>query len=175
MATAKKKSELTLQMLVIAALQQQYWVSSQKMKILPRLTKKVDGDRLREALERHTEETEQHINRIEEAFTSLDTTAKKRAANPLINLSALTDDAVLKVENGNLRDAAIIAALLGLANVEVANYQTLLSWGGLVDAVELVDLMQECLDEQKTFAETLTEITESEIVADTEAVAAAED
>lgn len=165
MATATKtkaKTQLTLQALLVTALQQQLWVSKQKISLLEKVAKKATSERLKEAIERHIEETEQHIERIEQALPSLEAPVKV-LTHPFLYVARDSFKAVFAIKDDTLRDASIIAALQRLTHVEIADYSTATTWADLLGLDEASDLLKESLDESKTFDEIMVEIAESDI------------
>src|SRR5579871_3476515 len=54
-----------------------YNAEQQLTKALPKMAKAAESDELREAIESHLEETEEHISRLEQVAESLDETLKR--------------------------------------------------------------------------------------------------
>src|SRR5690348_14450807 len=63
-----------------------YSAEQQLTKALPKLAKAAESDELREALEQHLEETEEHLSRLEQVAESLDETLKKKTCKAMKGL-----------------------------------------------------------------------------------------
>lgn len=104
---------------------------------------------IRERLERHLEEKDRQLERLEAILAGLgesrsalkDTTMSMMAAfGNMANAAA--DDEVIK---GSI-------TLLGLAKVEAAGYETLLLFGEAAGAREALRPLQQCLSEERSIA-----------------------
>src|SRR6266567_3306367 len=71
-----------------------YNAEQQLTKALPKLAKAAESDELREALEQHLEETEEHISRLEQVAESLDETIKRKSCKAMKGLIEEGDDIV---------------------------------------------------------------------------------
>ena len=56
-----------------------YYAEKQILKALPKMARKADSDKLREAFEHHLEETQGHVANLEQVFELLDLRAARRA------------------------------------------------------------------------------------------------
>src|SRR5690348_15013643 len=87
-----------------------YSAEQQLTKALPKMAKAAESDELREALEQHLEETEEHLSRLEQVFESLDESLKKKTCQAMKGLIAEADDIVKEQKDSSALDAGIIAA-----------------------------------------------------------------
>jgi ferritin-like metal-binding protein YciE len=62
---------------------------------------------------------------------------------------------------GELKDAALIAAAQRVEHYEIAGYGTVRTFANLLEDDEAVELLEQTLDEEKETDEKLTEIAES--------------
>ena len=58
----------SLQDLFVKLLKDMYYAEKQILKALPKMAKKADSDELRQAFERHLQETEGQVERLEQVF-----------------------------------------------------------------------------------------------------------
>src|SRR3954447_11930927 len=77
-----------------------YNAEQQLTKALPKLAKAAESDELREALEQHLEETEEHISRLEQVAESLDETLKKKVCKAMKGLLEEGED-IMKEQKGS--------------------------------------------------------------------------
>jgi ferritin-like metal-binding protein YciE len=157
------KKENSLQELLIEEMRDVYSAEQQLLKALPRMAKAAQSERLKEVFERHLEETEQQVERLERAFEVLGETAKAKKCKAMEGLLAEGKEMMEAHAESAMGDAALIAAAQKIEHYEIATYGTICTWCDLLGLDEASDLLKESLDEEKTADETLTEVAESEI------------
>jgi ferritin-like metal-binding protein YciE len=138
-----------------------YSAEQQLTKALPKLAKAAESDELREALEQHLEETEEHISRLEQVAESLDETLKKKTCKAMQGLIAEGDDIVKEQKNSSALDAGIIAACQKVEHYEIASYGTLCAWAEQMGHDEAVKLLRQTEEEEISADEKLTEVAET--------------
>jgi ferritin-like metal-binding protein YciE len=159
----EQNQENGLQELLVEELRDIYNAEGQLLKALPRMAKNAQSERLKEAFERHLEETEQQVERLERAFELLGEPVKGKKCQAMEGLIAEAKELLEEHSESPMLDAALICAAQKVEHYEIASYGTLCTWADLLGLDELSDLLKETLDEEKTTDETLTEIAESEI------------
>jgi ferritin-like metal-binding protein YciE len=163
MLMKNENNDNNLQELLVEELRDLYHAEGQLLKALPRMVKAARSERLKEALERHLEETEQQVERIERAFESLGEPAKGKKCQAMEGLIEEAKEIMEEHKDSHLIDAALICAAQKVEHYEIASYGTLCTWADLLGLDEVAELLKESLDEEKTADETLSEIAESEI------------
>ncbi len=68
----------TLRETFIETLRDTYDAEHQIIKALPKVIKKVENDELKEALESHLEETQEHVKRLEQVFEMFDAKPQRK-------------------------------------------------------------------------------------------------
>ena len=138
-----------------------YSAEQQLTKALPKLAKAAESDELREALEQHLEETEEHLSRLEQVAESLDETLKKKVCKAMKGLIEEGDDIVKEQKNSNALDAGIIAACQKVEHYEIASYGTLCAWAEQMGHDEALKLLRQTAEEESAADEKLTEVAEN--------------
>ncbi len=148
-----------------------YDAEKQITKALPRLIKKAGNDELRTAFEDHLQQTEQQIERLEQAFEMLEMPARGKKCVGMQNLIREGQEMMAEAEDDDTRDALMIAAAQKVEHYEIASYGTLRVWANLLGHSEVASLFEDTLDEEKETDQRLTAIAESYVnqaAADTE-------
>jgi ferritin-like metal-binding protein YciE len=156
-------AELTLHDLLIQKLQVLYDVEQEILKALPKMAKKADDAPLRDAFEKHLRETEQHVSRLEQAFSILGTSPKKMKS---AGIRGIIEDGTWVMQNIKgpaALDANLIAAAQYVEHYEIAGYGSAHAWALELDQDEVADLLQQTLDEEKATDETLDDLATSGI------------
>src|SRR5690242_8650097 len=138
-----------------------YSAEQQLTKALPKLAKAADSDELREALEQHLEETEEHLSRLEQVAESLDETLKKKTCKAMKGLIEEGDDIVKEEKDSSALDAGIIAACQKVEHYEIASYGTLCAWAEQMGHDEALKLLRQTEEEEAAADEKLTEVAEN--------------
>ena len=73
------------------------------------------------------------------------------------------EDLMKEIEDGVVRDAAIISAAQKVEHYEIASYGTLVAFANTLGESEAAELLEETLDEEKEADQLLTEIAMSSI------------
>lgn len=134
-----------------------YDAEKQLLKALPKMAKAAQHEELRAAFESHREETETHVERLEQVFEIFGETAKAKKCKAMQGLIEEAQD-LIEEEEG---DAALICAAQKVEHYEIASYGSLRAWAELLEESDAVDLLEETLDEETAADEKLTEIAES--------------
>lgn len=140
-----------------------YWAEKALTKALTKLSKKASSDELKEALEEHQTETEEHVKKCEQVFELLDKAARGKKCEAMEGLISEADEIVSSTEEGVVRDAGIISACQKVEHYEIASYGTLVSFAKTLGEDEAADILAEILSEEKKADEKLTDIAESSI------------
>ena len=160
------KEQNNLQELLVEELRDIYHAEGQLIKALPKMIKATQSERLKEALERHLEETEEQVERLERAFSSLGEPARGKKCKAMEGLIEEAKEIMEEHSQSDVLDAALICAAQKVEHYEIATYGTLCTWADLLGLDEVSELLKETLDEEKTADENLSEIAESEINAE---------
>jgi ferritin-like metal-binding protein YciE len=149
----------TLREAFIETLKDTYDAENQILKALPKVIKKVETDDLREALQSHLEETQQHAKRLEEVFEIFEESPKRKKCNGMAGL-IMEGQEVLDEEEG---EAALILALQKVEHYEIAAYGALVAWAKILEEEDAANTLQETLDEEKHADEKLNDIAQNVI------------
>jgi ferritin-like metal-binding protein YciE len=153
----------TLHDAFINELRDTYDAEKQLIKALPKMARAANADALRDALERHLEETREHAARLEEIFSGLDEKVKGKHCEGMAGIIDEGQTALAEDLDDAALDACIIAAGQRAEHYEMAAYGTLVAWARAMGHEEAADLLQTTLDEEKAADLTLTSLAEGGI------------
>ena len=164
----------TMDDLFIHGLQDVYYAENQIAKTLPQMMEKSSDPMLREGCKMHLEETQEQIKRLDQVFQALGQSPQGVTCQAVLGLIEEGEEVVGQIDDKDLRDAAIIASAQAIEHYEINRYGTLIAWAhqlGHREAVdqkqlgrlEIVDLLQLSLDEEKDQDRKLTALAESRV------------
>ena len=137
-----------LRKLYVEELRDLYNAETQLVKALPKMAKGASSDELKQAFEDHLEQTEGHVERLEEIFENLDENPKGKTCKAMKGLVEEGSEILDEDGEDSVLDAGIIAAAQKVEHYEIASYGTVRTWAQLLGEDEAAELLQETLDEE---------------------------
>ena len=150
----------TLQKLYVDELRDLYNAENQLLKALPKMAKAASSEELKNAFETHLEQTETHVERLENIFAQLDQTPKGKTCHGMKGLIEEGSEMLEKDGEESVLDAGIIGAAQKVEHYEIASYGTARTFATLLGEDEAADLLQQTLDEEGETNQRLTELAE---------------
>jgi ferritin-like metal-binding protein YciE len=150
----------TLQKLYVEELRDLYSAESQILKALAKMAKGASSDELKQAFEDHLEQTQEHVDRLEEIFKALDESPKGKTCKGMKGL--IEEGSEILEEDGekSIIDAGLIGAAQRVEHYEIAAYGTVRTFANLLGEEEAADLLQQTLDEEGETDKLLSELAE---------------
>jgi ferritin-like metal-binding protein YciE len=151
-------SPTSLQELYVEQLRDLYDAEQQIIKALPEMIDAAQSDNLKEALNEHLDVTKEQASRLEKIFNNLGEKPKGERCKGMQGVLAEGSDLVGKIEEGEVRDAAIIASAQRVEHYEMAGYGTARTYATMLGENEAGDLLEQTLSEEKEADEKLTDL-----------------
>lgn len=152
-----------LNALFLDTLKDIYYAEKQIYKSLPKMAKAAASEQLRAAFDKHHDETEGQIERLEQVFELIGKPARGKKCDAIEGILDEGKEIMEEYEDEPALDAGLLAAAQAVEHYEISRYGTLKAWAnklGLKDAAELLD---QTLAEEKKTDETLTKIAETAV------------
>ena len=153
----------TLHDAFIEELRDAYDAEKQLTKALKKMAKAAASDGLRTAFESHLQETEGHVDRLEQVFASIE---EKPRGKHCEGVAGIIEEgkAVMEEELDEATlDACLIASGQRAEHYEMAAYGTLVAWARAMGHDEAAGLLEETLQEEKAADQKLTQLAEGGI------------
>lgn len=150
-----------LEDLFVHTLKDILYAEKQILKALPKMEKKVGSDELKKAFADHREQTETHVQRLEQVFEAIDKPARAVKCDAIIGIIEEAEELMEMIEDQDTLDAALISAAQAVEHYEITRYGTLVSWARRLDLDGTVNLLEETLEEEKMTDQRLTELAET--------------
>ncbi|HEY2248281.1 MAG TPA: DUF892 family protein [Bradyrhizobium sp.] len=155
-----------LNALFLDTLKDIYYAEKQIYKSLPKMAKAANSNQLRAAFEKHHDETEGQIERLEKIFDFIDKPARGKKCDAIEGILDEGKEIMDEYADTPALDAGLLAAAQAVEHYEISRYGTLKAWAeklGLTDAVKLLD---QTLAEEKKTDDTLSKIAVSAVNAE---------
>lgn len=153
----------TLQDLYTSELRDLYSAEQQITKALPKIIEKTESPELAAALQKHLDETRNHVTRLEQVFAMHGTEAKKQTCKGMEGILDEGNDLVGKTQAPPVRDAAIISSCQRVEHYEMAAYGTVRTYAQQLGYERAVALLNQTLNEESAADRKLTEIANSRV------------
>ncbi len=138
-----------------------YWAEKHLLKALPKMKKAATSTELASAFEKHTQETQVHIQVLDQVFTLMEEKAEAKKCDAMAGLLEEADGIISDTDKGTMiRDAALILAAQKVEHYEIATYGTLRTFAENMGHTEVVNLLQQTLDNEKATDVALTVLAE---------------
>ena len=162
----------TLEQLYISELRDLYSAENQLLKALPKMAKGASSPELKDAFEKHLEQTKGHVQRLEQLFEQLDESPKGKTCHGMQGLIKEGSEILKEEGEDSVLDAGIIVAAQKVEHYEIASYGSVCTFAELLGKDEAAELLQSTLDEESETNEILNQLAESivnpEAVSETE-------
>ncbi|MFM0557932.1 ferritin-like domain-containing protein [Paraburkholderia sediminicola] len=156
----------TLKDLFIHSLSDIYSAEKQMTKSLPKMARASTSPRLRAAFEKHLEETQGQIQRIDQIVEAIGIKLKRIKCVAMEGLVEEGQEQIEEIEKGPVLDTALIAAAQKVEHYEIASYGSLIALGKQLEEMEAVQLLAETLKEEKATDEALSLLAEEKVAAE---------
>lgn len=140
-----------------------YHAEKQLVKALPGMAKAASSDELREAIESHLTETEEHVTRLEQVFSLLDLKPRAKACAGMAGILEEGEEVLKDADDSPVTDARIIASAQRVEHYEMAAYGTAAAWADSLGLADVAELLHETLEEERAADQTLSALAETGI------------
>jgi len=154
------KAEKKLEDLFYETLRDVYYAERKLLKALPKLAKGAESPDLTAAFEKHRDETEGHVERLQQVFKIAGKRAQGKTCPAIDGIVEEGEDIMQDFKSSPALDAGLISAAQAAEHYEITRYGTLKRWAeelGMADAVKLLD---QTLEEEKKTDVALTKLAD---------------
>jgi len=153
----------TMEDLFLHTLQDVYYAENQIVKSLPKMIEKSTNRELASGLRNHLAETEQQVNRLDQAFKALGQTPKGTDCPAMDGLIEEADNVAGEIEDKKVLDAAIIGSAQAIEHYEISRYGTHIAWAEELGHDNVIRFLKANLREEKAADKKLTTLAEAQL------------
>jgi len=140
-----------------------YSAESQLIKAMPKMQKKASDEKLKQALEKHLEETKEQKNRLKEVCSELGIKPTGEECKAMKGLIEEAESFLKEKADDDVRDAGIIAEAQRIEHYEISGYGTAVRFAKELGHKEIAKKLQQTLDEEYKTDTDLTKMAESRL------------
>jgi ferritin-like metal-binding protein YciE len=162
MATRKsaKITEKGLEELFLETLKDIYYAEKKILKALPKMSKGANAEPLSAAFEKHLQETEGQVERLEQIFDMLGKPARGKTCPAIDGIIEEGSEILSEFKGAPALDAGLVAAAQAVEHYEIARYGTLLAWAKALGMNDAASLLKATLSEEEATDEALSNLAE---------------
>lgn len=159
-------AEKTLDTLFHDTLKDIYYAERKILKSLPRMARAAQAPELKAAFEKHKDQTEGQIERLQRVFEIIGKPARGKTCDAIEGILAEGDEIAEEYKGTVALDAGLLAAAQAVEHYEITRYGTLKRWAQVLGMDEAVKLLDETLTEESQTDEDLTSIADAAVNAE---------
>lgn len=149
--------------LLLSFIQDVYYAERQILKALPKMAKAAENEQLKKALTDHREDTQGHVERLQQVFDILGKRARGQTCEAINGIIEEGEEVVHEFEQGAVRDAGILANAQAVEHYEMARYGTMVAWAKACGMSDAAKILQQTLDEEKKADTLLNQIAHTSL------------
>jgi ferritin-like metal-binding protein YciE len=146
--------------LFVHTLRDIYYAENQILKALPTMIEKATDPQLKQGFEKHLRETQNQVQRLEEAFRLHGAEIQGVDCPAIDGILKEADETAGEVENPRILDAALIFSAQAVEHYEITRYGSLIAWAKLLGRNDIAELLQQNLEEERAADQTLNQLAE---------------
>jgi ferritin-like metal-binding protein YciE len=151
----------SLESLLLHEVKDLYHAEKQLVKALPKVAKKASSPELKSAIEQHLQQTEGHVNRLEQVFEMLGAPAKGVKCKGMAGILEEGEEMMSQKGEPDTLDAAIIMSAQKVEHYEMAAYGSAATWAEMMGRKDIKTLLGQTLQEEEQTDQKLTRLARS--------------
>ncbi len=155
--------EKTLQDLFHDTLRDIYFAEKKILQSLPKMRRAANNEKLQNAFEKHREQTEDQIARLEKVFEIIDKSARGKTCEAIKGIIDEAEELMADFKDTPALDAALISSAQAVEHYEIARYGTLCRWAKELGMKDAADLLNQTLQEENQTDKDLTKLAEATV------------
>lgn len=160
MPTSKQK---TLDDLFYDTLKDIYYAERKILKTLPKMARAASAPELKAAFEKHRDQTQEHIERLQQAFEILGKRAQGKTCDAIEGIIAEGEEIIDEFKGTQALDAGLISSAQAVEHYEITRYGTLKRWATELGHKDIAKLLDTTLQEEGQTDKDLTKLAETKI------------
>jgi len=140
-----------------------YYAERKILKALSKMAKGAQNPKLKAAFEKHREETEGQIERLQQVFEIFGKRAVSKNCPAIDGLIEEGEEVLEDFKNSPALDAGLLAAAQAVEHYEIARYGALRTWATMLGLKDAVKLLDETLQQEGKTDHELTALAEASI------------
>ncbi|MBS7742845.1 MULTISPECIES: ferritin-like domain-containing protein [unclassified Chelatococcus] len=152
-----------LEMLFHETLKDILYAEKQILKALPKMARSASSNELKQAFLAHRDETETHVERLQQIFEMIDKPARGKTCDAILGIVEEGKEVMEEFAASPALDAGLTASAQAVEHYEIARYGTLKTWAGQLGLKDAAKLLEQTLQEEIKTDKLLTQLAERSV------------
>lgn len=153
----------TLENLFHETLKDIYYAERKILRALPKMARGAQSPDLKAAFEKHEQETQVHVDRLQQVFELLGKPARGKTCPAIDGIIEEGEETLEAFASSPALDAGLIAAAQAVEHYEIARYGTLCRWAEVLKMKDAAKLLDATLQEEGKTDEALTQLADGSV------------
>jgi ferritin-like metal-binding protein YciE len=140
-----------------------YFAEKKILSALPKMAKAAQSEDLKEAFEKHEEETQGQVERLEKVFEEIDEAPRGKTCEAIMGIIEEGQEIMKEYKGMPALDAGLLAAAQAVEHYEISRYGSLKTWAAELGLTGAARLLEQTLAEEKKTDATLSKLAESHV------------
>jgi len=154
-------AEKNLNTLFTDTLKDIYYAERAILKALPKMARAAQSPDLKQAFEKHKEETQGQVERLQQVFEIVGKRAQGKTCPAIEGIIEEGEEISAEYKGTPALDAGLIAAAQAVEHYEITRYGTLKRWAEVLGLSEAVTLLNASLQEEAATDDALTALADA--------------
>ncbi|PWK61750.1 ferritin-like domain-containing protein [Aminobacter sp. AP02] len=138
-----------------------YYAERKILKALPKMARGAQAPELKAAFEKHKDQTEGHVERLQQVFEIFGKRAQGKTCPAIDGIIEEGEEILDEFKGTPAGDAGLISAAQAVEHYEMTRYGTLKRWAEILNKPDAANLLGQTLSEEETTDKDLTKIADS--------------
>lgn len=138
-----------------------YYAERKILKALPKMARGAQSADLKAAFEKHKDQTEGHVERLQQVFEMFGKRAQGKTCPAIDGIIEEGEEILDEFKGTPAGDAGLISAAQAVEHYEMTRYGTLKRWAELLKMPDAAKLLAQTLSEEEMTDKDLTKIADS--------------
>lgn len=140
-----------------------YFAERQILRALPKMAKTAQSPELAKAFEAHRDETQVHIERLEQVFEIIGKTPRGKTCDAIVGILDEGKEIMEDFADTQALDPGMLAAAQAVEHYEISRYGTLKTWATQLGYPEAAKLLDATLQEEMKTDKLLTQLATASV------------
>jgi ferritin-like metal-binding protein YciE len=140
-----------------------YFAEKKILTALPKMAKAAQNEDLKAAFEKHHDQTEEQVARLEQVFAEIDAKPQGKTCDAIMGILAEGQEIIKEYKGSPALDAGLISAAQAVEHYEITRYGTLATWADELGLTKAAKLLKETLNEEEETDESLSQLAETAV------------
>lgn len=156
-------AQKTLDDLFYDTLKDIYYAERQILKALPKMARAAQAPKLKAAFEKHRDETQGQIERLQQVFEIIGKRAQGKTCEAIQGIIAEGEEIMEEFKGSPALDAGLVSSAQAVEHYEITRYGTLSAWAKQLGHQDAAKLLDASLQEESKTDTDLTQLAETAV------------